>query len=131
MERAAFQAWLDAYVEAWRTYDADKISALFSDDAAYRYAPEDEALRGRAAIVASWLDNRDEPGTYGARYEPLAIDGDVHVAHGRTDYFDASGKLRDQYWNVYVCRFNAAGECTDFTEYWIQGRQFRSRAAAG
>jgi hypothetical protein len=26
-----------------------------------------------------------------------------------------------------VCRFNDAGECTEFTEYWIQNRDFRKR----
>ena len=25
------QAWLDAYVEAWRSYDSDAIAALFSE----------------------------------------------------------------------------------------------------
>lgn len=27
------QAWLDKYLEAWRTYDVEKISELFSEDA--------------------------------------------------------------------------------------------------
>ena len=36
--------------------------------------------------------------------------------------------MRDEYWNIYVCRFNEAGECTSFTEYWIQNRQMRKRA---
>ncbi len=127
MDRQAFQHWLDGYVEAWKTYGEAKIGALFSDDAVYRYHPQDDGLRGRAAIVASWLDERDDPGTYDAHYEPLAIDGEVHVATGWSRYFAADGNLRDEYCNVYICRFNAAGECTDFTEYWIQNREFRKR----
>ena len=115
MERAQFQGWLDRYVEAWKSYDRDAIGALFSADVVYRYSPEDEGVHGRDALVEDWLENPDQAGTYDGHYEPLAIDGDVHVAHGVTSYFDAAGELHDRYWNVYVCLFNAAGECTDFT----------------
>jgi hypothetical protein len=125
MDRQQFQDWLDRYVEAWKTYDPERIGALFSEDAEYRYAPEDEPVRGRAAIVADWLAERDDPGTYDARYEPLTSGDGYHFAHGTTSYFDASRNLTDKYWNLYVCRFNEAGECTEFTEYWMQGRAFR------
>lgn len=125
MNREQLQEWLDRYVEAWKTYDADRIGALFSDDARYRHGPEDEPIVGRAAIVADWLAEPDEPGTYEASYAPLAIEGDVHVAHGTTHYFDADRNPSDRYSNIYICRFNAAGECTDFTEIWFQGRDFR------
>lgn len=124
MDRQGFQGWLNRYVEAWKSYDRDHIGALFSEDATYRYHPQDEPERGRDAIVANWLENRDDPGTYDAHYEPLAIDGDVHVAHGWSRYFYPDRNMRDEYFNVYICRFNAAGECTDFTEYWIQNREF-------
>ena len=127
MNREQFQHWLDAYVEAWKTYDAQQIGALFSAEADYRYHPQDEPVHGRDEIVKSWLDGRDDPGTYDAEYHPLAIDGDVHVANGWSRYFDAQGDPRDEYLNVYVCQFNDAGECTDFTEYWAQNRAFRRR----
>jgi ketosteroid isomerase-like protein len=129
MNRDQFQDWLDRYVEAWKSYDAAKIGALFSDDAEYRYHPQDEPLRGRGEIVKSWLDGKDEPGTYDAKYEVLAIDGDTHVANGWSRYFEApGGDMRDEYLNIYVCRFNGAGECTSFTEYWIQNRAMRRRS---
>ena len=130
MNRQAFQDWLDRYVEAWKTYDREQIAALFSDDAEYRYHPQDEPVRGRQTIVESWLKEPDEKGTYDAHYESLAIDGDVHVAHGWSRYFDVDGAMRDEYLNVYVCRFNEAGECTSFDEYWAQNREFQTQSPA-
>jgi hypothetical protein len=131
MDRQGFQGWLDRYVEAWKTYDSGKIAALFSDDVQYRYHPQDEPVVGRDAVVKDWLENPDEKGTYDAKYEPVAIDGDVHVATGWSRYLDGPGGApRDEYCNVYICRFNDAGECTEFTEYWIQNRRFRRESIA-
>jgi SnoaL-like domain len=129
MDRRGFQRWLDGYVEAWKTYDRDKIRALFSADAVYRYSPEEpEGTKGRDAIADDWLSNKDEPNTYEAIYAPLAIEGDTFVANGITRYFNADRSQRDQYYNVYICRFNDAGECTDFTEYWMQKNEYRKAA---
>jgi hypothetical protein len=122
-----FRAWLDRYVEAWKSYDPQQIGDLFSQGAEYRYHPQDEPVRGRAAIVASWLDGRDEPDTYDAHYEPLAIDGDNHVASGWSRYYTPTGELRDEYWNVYLCHFDAEGRCTKFTEWWLRSREFARR----
>jgi ketosteroid isomerase-like protein len=131
MTHDQFQAWLDRYVEAWKTYDPDKIGALFSEDAEYRYHPQDEAERGRATIVSNWLETRDADGTYDGEYHPVAIDPDNgnHVASGWSRYFETpGGAMRDEYSNVYVCSFNDAGECASFTEYWIQNRQMRKNS---
>ena len=134
LDRAAFQAWLDRYVDAWRSYDAAAIGALFAPDAEYRYHPKDDPVRGRDAIVADWLEDRDDAGTYEAAYEVLAIDGEQHVAVGWTRYFTGDGTLDNEYSNIYLCRFDAEGRCSSFTEWWIQDREFarrdRQRAAA-
>jgi hypothetical protein len=127
LDRPGFQAWLDRYVEAWKSYDPQAIGDLFSEDARYRYHPEDEPVIGRDAIVASWLDGRDDPGTYDGHYEPLAIDGEDHVASGWSRYF-TDGELSDEYWNIYLCRFDDEGRCRDFTEWWIRDREFARRA---
>ena len=55
MQRSDVDRWLAGYVEAWRTYDREQIAALFGADAEYRYHPHDEPIRGRDAIVRSWL----------------------------------------------------------------------------
>ena len=110
------QAWLDAYVEAWRTYDRDAIARLFSADATYAYHPyDDEPLRGRDAIVASWLEEPDAAGSWEAAYRPLLIEGDRAVATGETRY--ANGKT---YSNLYVLRFDGEGRCAEFIEWYMQ-----------
>src|SRR5262245_64257309 len=87
MDRNDVDRWLAGYVEGWRTYDRERIAALFSADARYRYHPYDEWISGRDAIVSSWLGEEDEPGTWEAAYRTIAVDGDVAVATGSTTYF--------------------------------------------
>ena len=121
--RDAVQRWLDAYVDAWRTYDADAIGELFAEDATYRYHPYDpEAIVGRAAIVADWRGDQDEPGSWAAHYEPYAVEGDRAVAIGWSRYYeDASkAKLIREYRNVYLLLFDPEGRCTEFTEFFME-----------
>jgi len=127
VDKAGFQDWLDRYVEAWKSYDPEAIGDLFSADVLYKYHPLDEGTRGRDEVVKDWTDNKDDAGTYDAEYEPAAIDGDTYVARGHSDYFDANGKLRDQYFNVYFIKFDGEGRATEFIEYWIQNRDFKRR----
>jgi hypothetical protein len=119
MDRSSVQAWLDRYVDAWKSYDQAAIESLFSDGATYRYHPYDaEVLEGRDAIVRDWLDNRDEAGTYDAHYEPYAVDGDRAVAIGRSSYWTDAGRstLSRAYDNVFLLRFDGDGRCVEFTE---------------
>ena len=129
MDHAAAQDWLDRYVAAWLSYEPDAIGALFSEDVAYRYHPYDDPIVGRDAVVASWLgesdsddaSTRDDPGTYEATYAPVAVDGDVVVATGRSTYRRApGGPVVGVYENCFVMRFDGAGRCRDFTEYYIE-----------
>ncbi len=115
--------WLEDYVRAWQSYDPAAIGALFSEEATYRYNPYDEPMHGREAIVASWLEDRDEPNTYAAEYKPLAVDGDIAVANGRSLYYEADGAtLKKQYDNIFVMRFDEQGRCVDFCEWFMEPR---------
>jgi ketosteroid isomerase-like protein len=109
------QRWLDSYVEAWRTYDAEAIGALFTDEAVYAYTPVGEPVRGRDAIVAGWLSDRDEPGSWQASYRPLVVEDDRAVAVGQTTY--ANGRTFE---NLYVLRFAEDGRCAELTEWYWQ-----------
>ena len=117
-------AWLAAYVRAWETYDPDTIGDLFAEDATYAYHPFEEPVRGRLAIVASWLDNQDAPGTYEGRYGPVAIEGDLAVANGRSRYFkDASkAELVREYDNLFLIQFDEQGRCRSIREWYMMRR---------
>jgi hypothetical protein len=129
MDRDRFATWLEAYVAAWRTYDPAAIGDLFSEDASYRYHPEDEPVVGRAAIVADWLQSPDAPGSWRCAYEPYAVDGDRAVMRGWTEYVADDGQtVERRYHNVWLCVFDADRRCMDFTEYYMEPRR---RAAAG
>ena len=121
MERADVARWLGNYVAAWKSYEPDAIEALFTEDCVYRYRPEGDELRGREAIVRSWLeDDPDEPGTYEAAYEPFAVEGDLAVAVGSSTYTDADGSIRKIYDNCFLLRFGADGRCAEFTEFFME-----------
>ncbi|MGH2756073.1 MAG: YybH family protein [Actinomycetota bacterium] len=120
MDRARVARWLKIYVEAWETYDRDKIADLFSEDATYRYHPYDEPVRGRDAIVRSWLEEPDATGTYEATYEPIVVEGDVAVAVGNSVYRGADGTIEKTYDNCFVMRFDDDGRCRDFTEWYMK-----------
>lgn len=120
MDKQQVAAWLECYVDAWESYDRDRIAALFSEDAEYRYHPYDEPVRGRAAIVASWLEDRDEQGTYRASYRPVALDGDVAVATGTSSYLGPDGSIDKVYDNCFVMLFDDSGRCRRFTEWYMK-----------
>jgi len=121
MERDDVVRWLHDYIEAWKAYDREGIGALFAADARYRYHPYDEWINGREEIVESWFDEPDEPGTYAAAYEPVAVEGDVAVAIGSSTYYEADGStVRTVYDNCFVIRFDSAGRCAEFTEWFVE-----------
>ena len=113
--------WLAAYLDAWRRNERRPILDLFSEDATYRYGPYREPVRGRDAIADSWLDSPDAPDSWSADYQPIAVDGGTAVVHGRTQYYeDDRSKLRTEYDNVFVIRFDDARRARDFTEWFVE-----------
>jgi uncharacterized protein (TIGR02246 family) len=122
-DRASVQRWLDAYVAAWRSYDEVAIADLWTEDAEWIY-PFGVRARGRQAITAEWMSEQHlftNRGYHGV-YEPIAIDGDLVVTHGRTLFFDvATGARQAEFDNVWVLRFGPDGRCSEFHE-WYAGR---------
>jgi hypothetical protein len=125
MTREDVDRWLADYVEAWMTYDRDKIEALFAEDIAYRYDP----IQGRDEVIKAWVaegdhreaGTRDDPGTYEASYRVFAVDGDAAVATGTSSYRDeADGPVARVYDNCFLMRFDSDGRCSEFTEWFMQ-----------
>ncbi len=108
------QAWLDAYVAAWRSNDRDEILALFADDVSYAYHPYDEPLRGPDAVADSWLENPDDPDTWQAAYAPVLIKGDEAIATGESRYTDG-----EVFSNLWQLEFDADGRCRRFVEWYL------------
>ena len=123
MDGVAVTKWLASYVDAWRTYDAEAIGALFSEDAAYRFHPWDEGeetVRGREASVSNWLEEPDATDSWTAEYRPWAVDGDRVVAVGTTRYLTKyRGAAEREYHNVFLLEFDADGRCKEFTELYM------------
>jgi hypothetical protein len=120
VDSRAVAAWLDRYSQAWGTYDPEEIGALFSADAVYFSDPFTEPLRGREAIVADWLEDRDEPGTYEGSYRPVLVAGDQAVARGYSRYFNTNGTVRDEFDNLFLLRFDGDGHCAEFREWYMR-----------
>lgn len=116
MDHASFQDWLDRYVAAWRSYRAEDIAALFSEDVVYSYKPFSEPVRGRDAVVRDWLENQDEPDSWDAEYRAVAVDGDTAVSVGESRYPKAGRTFS----NVFICRFDGEGRCREFSEWWVE-----------
>jgi len=106
--------WIDAYRRAWDSNDPDDIRALFTEDATYRYHPDDpEPVTGHDAIVASWLKDKDEPGDTTFEYEVLGLSGDRGFVQAVTDYV----KYGDVYDNLWVIDLAPDGRARAFTEW--------------
>jgi ketosteroid isomerase-like protein len=123
VDHKSVQKWLDDYISAWKSYDPAAIGALFTEDATYKYNPYDEPVRGREAIVANWLENRDKPNTYSAEYKPIAVDGHTAVANGRSHYFNEDGTPLREFDNIFVMEFDNQGRCMAFCEWFMQPRR--------
>lgn len=121
--RVGAQAWLDAYVTAWKTYEERAIAELWSEAAVWCY-PFQTRASGREEIVAEWMRERDafEGESFDAKYFPLVIEGDRVVAHGRTVFYEpGSDRVVTAYDNIWFLRFDEAGRCSEFHE-WYAGR---------
>jgi hypothetical protein len=121
--------WLGRYVEAWKSYDRDEIEALFAEDISYRYHPYDDPIEGRDEVIKAWrtegdhpeAGTRDEPGTYEAFYRCVAADDDMAVAVGQSSYKESpDGPVARVYDNCFVMRFDSAGRCSEFTEWFMK-----------
>ena len=116
MDRGDFDAWVGRYVRAWDSNEPADIAALFTEAAEYLTAPFRQPWQGRDAIVAGWLEHRDEAADHSFRHEVLGIDGNRGFVRGWTDY---PGQEPPSYSNLWVIRLEGDGRASEFTEWWM------------
>jgi ketosteroid isomerase-like protein len=114
-DTAHVQEWLAGYRRAWESNDEPDIRALFTDDAQYADTPWEEPRRGADAIVANWLEHRDEPGDTTFQVRSIHLDGDTAFVQAVSDYVKA-GKVYD---NLWVIGFAPDGRARSFTEWYM------------
>lgn len=119
MTDAAARAWVDGYLTAWASNDEADIRALFAPDAEYRYHPWDEPVHGADAIVAAWLDGRDEAGSYTFEWNVVGVDGDRAFVQGVTAYTPGSRGEGRTYSNLWVLDLSPDGRARSFTEWYM------------
>jgi SnoaL-like domain len=113
-DRDAVQRWVQGYTRAWDSNVPDDVMTLFTADAEYRFAPSEEPAVGHDAIVTRWLDDADAPGDHTFHWHLLALDGDLAVIQGRTEY--ARGTSYD---NLWILDLAPDGRARAFTEWYM------------
>ncbi len=108
-------AWMTGYLRAWDSNDPADIAALFTEDARYLTAPFEPARVGVDAIVAGWLEDRDEPGDHTFTWSEAGLDGDLAFVEGETTYDNGR-----RYLNLWVIRFAPDGRASSFTEWYMR-----------
>ncbi len=114
----AFSRWLTAYGRAWSQRDPDAMTALFASGATYREDPFGAATNGRDAIRADWVDIAKHQKDIHFSYEVLSANQQRGVAHWAASFVRRPSKEVVQLDGILMATFNAAGQCTEFREWW-------------
>jgi len=109
--------WLDGYIRAWRSKDADDVRAIFTDDAEYWFRPDDpDPVRGIDAILEMW--GEDEPDDPEIDLDVLIENERVGIIKGSVDY---PGHQR--YSNIWEVYFADDGRAERFVEWFMTPRK--------
>ena len=112
------ERWLEDYVKAWKSNNAQDIARLFMEDALYSTGPFDEPWIGQQAIIDGWVGIGDQPGDWSFEYEVVAVDGDLGVMTGTTVYKGSVGTFS----NVWLIWLAPDGRCKEFMEWFVRKR---------
>jgi len=111
---ATTQNWLDGYLTAWRTKQADDVRAIFTDDAEYWFHPYDaEPVRGIDAIIAAWMEPE---WTVAVPDLGVLVESDtLGIVRGSVDYPGHSS-----YMNLWEVHFAPDGRAQKFVEWYLK-----------
>jgi hypothetical protein len=114
MDIEGFGAWLERYFQAWVSNQPADVGGLFTEDADYWVGPFTEPRRGRGAIVEWWVNGVKMDVEFA--YEPLAVNGDIGVAHWNVKSRNGAGLPRE--WDgVLQITFAPDGRCREHREW--------------
>jgi len=112
--------WLEGYIAAWRSDDAEEIAALFTEDAHYYTTPYRPPKAGRDEIVRWWVAQQDSAIEWTFEHSVIAVDGDIAVVRGVTFYpASAEDPTPRTYHNLWTIRLAEDGRATEFVEFWM------------
>ena len=115
-----FRDWLEGYFAAWVSNDPDDVAALFAEDAVYWIDPFRDPHRGRDQIVSAWVSEPQEDVAYA--YEPLAVTGDVGIAHWNLSAASPGAPGRAEFDGILLIRFASDGRCLEHREWFAHRR---------
>jgi ketosteroid isomerase-like protein len=115
VDRADVEAWVSAYVRAWRTAGTDHLEAIFTPDVSYLVSPWRPPIEGLAAVAEFWDAGRDGPDEgFTFTCEVVAVDGDTAVVRAEVEY---TGPDTNRWRDLWILRFAADGRCRAFEEW--------------
>lgn len=119
MNETQFRDWLDAYGRAWQQGDAKATMTLFAAGASYHETPFDPPLAGLDAIHDYWKAGAGQTQTdVTFTYEVLDFANNRGIAHWRATFLRLPAGTAVRLDGLLVARFNRAGRCKEFREWW-------------
>ena len=118
---ADIDRWLQLYLTAWKTDAPDDIARLFTDDARYFTEPFRDAISGKDAIVAWWIEHGDSKTAWTFESKRIAREDGVYVVHGITGYpaDEAKPAAASVYHNLWFVTLSDDGRASEFVEWWM------------
>lgn len=115
VSHSEIQAWIDGYVNAWRSPDTSKLDKLFTDDINYRVSPWRNPLNGLRELKSFWETARSGPNeVFDLQSEIVAIEDKTAVARVEVEYAnDTPSHWRD----LWIIIFDSNGLCSSFEEW--------------
>ena len=113
-DRSSAATWASDYGRTWSSWDVEGFVALFTEDVVYVDHPSSQAVRGREALRAYVLGEREAQGEVTVRIGSPLIDNDRVAAEfwaSARDVAIAGG---------FIAHLDREGLCSFFREYWFE-----------
>lgn len=125
--RNPFASWLQSYGQAWVQRDPARAAVLFANDARYYETPFEKPMIGRKAIYKYWSEGvRSGQTDVSFRTNILVATGGLGLAHWHARFVRVPSGNIVELDGILQATFNAAGQCTEFREWWHRSEKPRA-----